>query len=104
MVFQIIIMSADELDNFHTCKRYCMMIFCLERMKNKSAVNVENNVCTLPKCTLAACNLKCSYTTAYDISVCQCIIIRSYTQIYVRGTLCIRRVLPHTLAYVGVHC
>jgi len=36
--------------------------------------------------------LKCSHTTAYDISVCQRMIIRSYTQIYVRDTLDIRRV------------
>jgi len=35
---------------------------------------------------------KCSHTTAYDISGCQRMIIRSYTQIYVRGTLGIRRV------------
>ena len=38
--------------------------------------------------------LKCSHTTAYGISVCQRLIIRSHTQIYVRGTL----------AYVGVRC
>jgi len=36
--------------------------------------------------------LKFSYTTAYDISVCHRMILRSQTQIYVRGTLGIRRV------------
>ena len=41
-------------------------------------------------------NLKCSHTTAYDISVCQRMIIRSHTQIYVRGTLGIRRVRCYT--------
>jgi len=36
--------------------------------------------------------LKCSHTTAYGISVCQRMIIRSHTQTYVRGRLGIRRV------------
>jgi len=38
------------------------------------------------------CTLKCSHTTAYVISVCQRMIIRPHTQIYVRDTLGIRRV------------
>jgi len=42
---------------------------------------------------------KCSHTTAYDISVCQRMIIRSYTQEYVRGTLGIRRVRS---SYAGI--
>jgi len=50
------------------------------------------------KCT-SKFNIKCSHTTAYDISVCQRIIIRSYTQIYVRGTLGIRRVRS---SYAGI--
>jgi len=43
--------------------------------------------------------LKCSHTTAYDISVCQRMTIRSYTQIYVMGTLGIRRVRS---SYAGI--
>jgi len=43
--------------------------------------------------------LKCSHTTAYGISVCQRMIIRSYTQIYVRGTLGIRRARS---SYAGI--
>ena len=44
-------------------------------------------------------SLKCSHTTAYDISVCQRMTIRSYTQIYGRGTLGIRRVRS---SYAGI--
>ena len=38
------------------------------------------------------CLLQCSHTTAYDISVCQRMVIRSHTQIYLRCTLGMRRV------------
>ena len=44
-------------------------------------------------------SLNCSHTTAYDISVCQRIIKRSYTQIYVRGTLGTHRV---RFSYAGI--
>jgi len=37
-------------------------------------------------------SLKCSHTTAYGISVCERMLIRSQTLIYVRGTLGIRSV------------
>jgi len=36
--------------------------------------------------------LKCTHTTAYGISSCERMLIRSQTLIYVRGTLGIRRV------------
>jgi len=45
-------------------------------------------------------SLKCSHTTAYGIRVCLRMIIRSHTQIYVRGTLGIRRV---SSLYAGIH-
>ena len=38
------------------------------------------------------CLLQCSHTTAYDISVCQRMVIRSHTQIDLRCTLGMRRV------------
>jgi len=36
--------------------------------------------------------LKCSHITAHGIGVCERMLIRSQTLIFVRGTLCIRRV------------
>jgi len=44
-------------------------------------------------------HLKCSHTIAYDISVCQRMIIRSYTQICVLGTLGIHLVRS---SYAGI--
>ena len=59
-------------------------------------LNIKNVSVNL---TWRSVGLKCSHTTAYDISVCQRMIIRSYTQIYVRSTLGIRRVRS---SYAGI--
>jgi len=48
--------------------------------------------------------LVCSHTTAYDICVCQRMITRLYTQIYVRGThtSCTFLIRWHTSMYVVI--
>jgi len=66
--------------------------------KLHNQISSHNKHSTVVK-TRATRRLKCSHTTAYSISVCQRMVIRSYTQIYGRGTLGIRRVRS---SYAGI--